>query len=121
MAAAVQTISKPSDVQDFVIGNKRARIRDITTDTGTYATGGSTIQASSFGLKHIDAVIVCSVSTSGTAGATALPVGIIYGTGGTSITLQYYESGGANAINAEKTNAEAMPSNQTVRVIVIGV
>lgn len=121
MAALVRTITKPSDVQHFVLGNKKARIFDITTDTGTYTTGGETIQASSFGLKHIDAVIVCSTSTSGTAGATALPVGIRYGTGGTSIVLQYYESAATGLIMLEKTNTEAMPSNQTTRVIVIGV
>lgn len=120
MASAVLTITKPSDVQNFVLGNKKAKFWDITTDTGNYATGGFTITASQLSLKHIDAVIVCSTSTSGTSGATALPVGVIYGSGGTSITLQVYEGSAAGTILGEKTNAEAMPSNQTVRVIAIG-
>jgi hypothetical protein len=49
MAAAVITVTKPTGVQDFVMGNKKAKFRDITADTGDYAAGGFTLTAAQLG------------------------------------------------------------------------
>lgn len=121
MAALVTTVSKPSDVQGFALSNKKARFFDISTDTGDYSTGGFTVQASSFGLKHIDIVIVGAAgATSGTAGATLNPIGVRYGTGGTSVIFQVYEAAATGLVLLEKTNAEAQAANFTFRILVIG-
>lgn len=124
MAAAVLTVTKPSDVKGaWKVGNRQGHIRDISIDTGNYATGGFTVTASQLGVKHIDIVLPESVATSGTAGATANPVGIRYASDGTSITVQLYELGGTGAAGdplAEKTNAEAVAANFTFRVLTFG-
>lgn len=120
MANVVHTVTKTSGTQHTVIGNKKLRFFDITTDTGNYVTGGSSLTASQFGLKKIDAITACSASTSGTAGATSLAVGFTRASTGASVTVQYYESAATGLIMLEKTGAEAMPSNQTVSVTVIG-
>jgi len=124
MAAAVITVTKPSDVKGaWKVGNRQFHIRDITADTGTYATGGFSVTAASLGLKHIDFCLIGSVATSGTAGATANSIGVRYDSTGTTLTFQLYELGGTGAAGdplAEKTNAEAYLSNFTFRVLVAG-
>lgn len=117
MADAVFSTARPTGVTGFMDGNKKVRYLTLTSDTGNYRTGGTTIQASTFGLKVID-FIECSggVATSGTAGATSLGVGFRYGTANTSVTVQLYEGGGSGVIGAEKTDNEAMPSNFTIRL-----
>lgn len=122
MAAAVLSVSKPSYVKgEWKVGNRSQKIRDITVDTGNYATGGFTVTAASFGLKVIEALIVCSTTgTNGTAGATANDVGVIYASDGTSVTIQLYESGASGAAQGEKTNAEAVAANFTIRTIAVG-
>lgn len=121
MAAAVITVTKPADVKgQWKVGNRQFHIRDITADTGTYTTGGFTLTASQFGLKHIDFALVGSLATAGTAGVEASLVGVKYATGGSSITVQVYESAGANVAPAEKTSNEAYAANWTVRFLVAG-
>lgn len=120
MAAAVITVTRPSDVQGFVLGNKRARFRDITADTGDYAAGGFTITAQILcGFKHVDICIVGSAATEGTSGANAQLIGVTYLSSGTSVQFQVYESAATGLPPLEKT-AEAYPANFTFRVLVIG-
>lgn len=121
--AVTYTLARPADraVSGFANGNVKVRYFDFSTDTGTYLTGGDTITAASLGLKHINFVSLSGgVATSGTAGATGLPVGIRYAADGKSFIIQYYEGSAAGTILAEKTNAEAMPSSHTIRVRVEG-
>lgn len=121
MTAAVITVTKPSDVKgQWVVGNRKFEVRDITADTGTYSTGGFSLTAAQFGLKKFDFVLAGSAATNGTAGATANPVGITYATGGTSITVQVYESGASGAAAGEKTDAEAYAANWTIRLLAAG-
>ncbi len=120
MAAAVITVTKPTDVQDFVISNKKAKFRDITADTGDYAAGGFTLTAAQLGLKHVDMCFVGSAATTGTSGATASVIGITYVSAGTSVKFQLYESGATDAPMNQKT-AEPYVANFTFRVLVIGV
>jgi len=120
MAAAVITVTRPSDVQGFVLGNKRARFRDITADTGDYAAGGFTLTAAQLGFKHVDICIVGSAATEGTDGANAQIIGVTYVSSGTSVKFQVYESAATGLPPLEKT-AEAYPANFTFRVLVIGV
>lgn len=120
MTAAVITVTRPSDVQGTVLGNKKLKFFDITADTGTYTTGGFTLTAAQFGLKHIDLVLPGGVATCGTSGVAANPVGVQYVSGGTSVTVQVYESAAANVAPAEKTSNEAYAANWTIRFAVIG-
>lgn len=121
MANAVYTQTRPADVRGFADGNKKVRYFDMTSDTGNYTSGGTTVTAASLGMHHIDFVTTSGgVATSGTSGATGLGVGITYASGGTSFTVQFYEGSTAGTILGEKTNAEAMPSNHTIRLRVEG-
>lgn len=121
MTAAVITVTKPTDIKgEWKVGNRSFKVRDITANTGTYTTGGFTLTAANFGLRHIDFVIVGSLATSGTAGATANAVGIQYAAGGGSITVQVYEAAATGLALLEKTNTEAYEANWTVRVLVAG-
>lgn len=123
MANAVFTTAKPSDrlVQHRTSDNLKVRYFDMTSDTGNYTSGGTSVTASSLGLKHISFVTASGgVATSGTSGATGLAIGITYASDGTSFTVQFYEGSTAGTILGEKTNAEAMPSNHTIRLRVEG-
>lgn len=121
MTAAVITVTKPSDIKgEWKVGNRMFKVRDITADTGTYTTGGFTLTAAQFGLRHIDFVLVGSVATNGTSGVAANPIGITYASSGTSVTVQVYESAAANVAEAEKTSNEAYAANWTVRFLVAG-
>lgn len=116
MADAVFSTARPTGVRGFAEANKRVRYLDLTSDTGNYRTGGTTILATTFGLKRIDFVEASGNPTSGTAGATSLGIGFRYGTNGASVTVQLYEGGGSGVIGAEKTDNEAMPANFAVRL-----
>lgn len=121
MAAAVNTVARPATVTGCVMGNKKVRYRDITSDTGDYGTGGFTLTAGQLvsGMHHIDMVTVGSLATQGTAGASACGVGVTYSADGTSVTFQLYEAAASGAPFLEK-NAEAMVANFTFRVKVEG-
>lgn len=121
MANAVFTNTRPSAFRGHVEGNKKIRYFDFASDTGNYTTGGTTITASSLGLRQIYFVTPSGLPTSGTSGATALGIGIRYASDNTSVTVQFYEGSTAGTILGEKTNAEAMPSNHTVRLRIEGI
>lgn len=122
MANAVFTNTRPTLVQGFAEGNRKVRYFDMTSDTGNYTTGGTTVTAASLGLRQVYFVTASGgVATSGTAGATGLGVGITYASTGVSFTVQFYEGSTAGTILGEKTNAEAMPANHTIRLRVEGV
>lgn len=119
MAAAVITVTKPSDVQNSTFGNKKVKFWDITSDTGDYAAGGFTLTAAQLGLKHVDFCMVGSGATEGTAGANAQLIGVTYVSAGTSVKFQVYESAATGLPPLEKT-AEAYPANFIFRVMVVG-
>lgn len=127
MTALAITVTKPAGTQDTKFGNKRVLIRDITIDTGTYATAGNTLTAAQISaggqpLKRIDFVgFGTNAMTGGTAGATGNPIGVTYTAGGVSVVLQQYEAAASGAPLLEKTNAEATVANATFRVLVIGI
>jgi hypothetical protein len=122
MAALAITVTKPTGTQDTKVGNKKCLIRDITIDTGTYATGGNTVTAATLGLKRIDYIgFGTNVMTGGTAGATGNPIGVIYTAGGVSVVLQQYEAAASGAPLLEKTNSEATVANATYRVMILGI
>src|SRR4051812_40871831 len=117
MAAAVITLTRPSDVQNTVVGNKKVKFWDITADTGDYAANGFTVTAAQFGLKHVDICIVgAGVATTGTAGATASPIGIRYSGAGTTVRFQSYETGTSADTPLNEKTAEAYVANFTFRV-----
>lgn len=126
MANAVFTETAPTYRARPIRGgdpaNQQIRYYDMTSDTGNYTSGGTTITAKSLGLKRIDFVATSGgVATSGTSGATGLGIGITYASDGTSFTVQFYEGSTAGTILGEKTNAEAMPSSHTIRLKVEGI
>jgi hypothetical protein len=121
MAAAVITVTRPSDVRGCVIGNKRMSFRDITANTGDYAAGGFTLTAAQLvsSAKHIDFVSVGSMATDGTSGATCEVVGINYLSSGTSVQFQVYQTGTSADAPMNEKGAEAYAANFTFRVMII--
>lgn len=120
MAAAVITVTRPTDVRGCKMGNKTVLFRDITADTGDYAAGGFTLTAAQLGLKHVDFCMVGSIATTGTAGATASPIGVTYVSAGTSVKFQLYETGTSADTPLNQKGAEAYVANFTFRVMVVG-
>ncbi len=121
MATAVYTLTQVGKTN--VIGNRKQKFYDWTSDTGTYATGGVTYQArAAFGMSKVDFINVGSGITGGTSGATLNHVGVRYGAGNTSVTLQVYESAATGLPALEKTggDTEANVANFTVRLEVVG-
>lgn len=117
----VVTATKPTGVRDGNLGIWDIRIRDITLDTGTYVTGGNTVQASSVGLKTIDFIAFGTQGmTGGTSGATINWIGVTYASDKRSVTIQQYESAATGLPGLEKTSAEATVANATFRVMFIG-
>lgn len=104
-----------------VVGNRKQKVFDLTSDTGTYVTGGDAFAArTKFGLNKLDFVSPCSSATGGTSGATVNEVGITYNSANTTATVQIYESAATGLPGLEKTNGEAMVANFTVRLFVQG-
>lgn len=121
MPAVVATLTRPSygltKVRSYRDAHLRVNIFDLTLDTGTYSSGGISLTAAQLGLKEIWFVTASAgVATTGTAGATGSPVGITFSTVGTSITVQLYEGSAAGTALTEKTNAEAIEANFTIRL-----
>ena len=116
------TIGIPS-VTDGRHDDSRALKRRIRTLTpvGNYATNGESITAQQVGLKRIIAVNLLNGSVApASTPTTAEAVGFIVAANGLSVTMRFYESGAANAALAEKTNAEAPPTGQTLTCEFIG-
>lgn len=119
MTAAVYTVATPTGVVDKQVGQVKFRTRNVSADTGTYATGGFTLTAGDLGLKHID-VVLAQGATSGTSGATFSPIGVTYAASGSSVTIQVYEAAATGLVLLEKTNAEAHEATWTLRLLAIG-
>ena len=114
----VVTSTKISGVADFDDGPYKARIRDITFNTGTYVTGGNVITAASVGLRTIDMVTMgTQAMTGGTAGATVNWIGVTYASNRQSVTFQQYECAATGLPGLEKDSAEATVANATFRVM----
>lgn len=120
MAAAVITVTPVSTSPAYVEGNRDVAFFDITADTGDYAAGGFTLNASDFKFKTIDIIELGSgAATQGTAGASAVPIGVTYPSG-TSVKVQLYETGGSSGAPLLEKGAEAYAANFTFRVKLIG-
>jgi hypothetical protein len=102
-----------------IIGNRKQKFYDLTA-TGTYAAGGDTITAASLGLKRFDKYEATGPATGGTAGATINWLGQRYGSENKTVIVQQYESAATGLPGLEKTDTEAVVSNFTVRVEVVG-
>jgi len=114
-------LAKVTDA-DCTFGNKRMKVRDVTF-SGSYATGGETINASDVGLRRIDQCYSQGFAA-GSTPTSGNPVGTIVASGGGSVVLRLYELGGTGAAGdpfAEKTNSEAYISGQNVRLTFVGV
>lgn len=119
MATAVITVTRPASSSDSTFGNKKIRIRDITSDTGDYVVGGFTLTAAQFGLRRFDFITIDGAATEGTAGANAQVIGFRYNATSTAVTVQVYESAATGLPPLEKT-AEAYPANFRFRAMAIG-
>lgn len=65
---ALGTVSRPSEVQDFAIGNRKLKMRTVQLTSGAnYTTGGETITARSLGFRKIEAAIPAGSARAGTA------------------------------------------------------
>jgi hypothetical protein len=103
--------------KQFKVGNAKVAIRDLPADTGTYVTGGNSITAASLGLRTIDFVEFGTQGmTGGASGATINWLGVTYASNRQSVTVQQYESAATGLPGLEKTSAEAVVANATVRV-----
>jgi hypothetical protein len=118
--ASTVTIPTNTDGRHDDTRSLKRRIR-LLTPVGNYATNGETITAQQFGMKRFVAINLLngSVAAASTP-TTAEGVGFIVSASGTSAVMRFYESGAANAALAEKSNAEAPPTGQTVLVEAIG-
>src|SRR4051794_2875946 len=85
-----------------VVGNRKQKVYDLTSDTGTYVTGGNSFAASLFGLKKLDFILPASSATGGTSGATVNEIGITYNSANTTATVQIYESAATGLPGLEK-------------------
>lgn len=113
MAAAVITKAKPVGVTGYNSGNKKIRYLKVTSNTGDYAAGGFDIDASDFGLRHLDFVSLNSgIATQGTNGASGVGIGITMASDRTSLTVQLYEvDTAADGAPFQEKGAEAMVAN----------
>lgn len=106
---ALGAITRPSNVQDGVWGNKKIRTREIVLGTGAnYPTGGETITASLVGLKKIEQVLTTSAVKATSGGATARTIAIDYtaiaGNYG-AVKMQVYTTASAEAANNSDQSA----------------
>src|SRR4051812_39797556 len=108
MAVAITQIAR------FSLGNKRAKIVDLTL-SGNYATGGEALTARTLGFKKLEFVCFNGPAVS-TDLATSNPVSYDYSTA----KLVSYESGASGTASAEKTNSEAYATGSHVRALCIG-
>lgn len=115
---ALGTITKPVPSPDYVIGNKRVRVRDVQLTSGAnYTTGGETITPAAVGLKlRIESVICTGQARTTTGGAATIPVSLDFATTPGSVKLQQYVA----ATGAEQA-ASANLSTFSARLTFIGV
>lgn len=118
MALTIATVTGA----DYVAGNKRVKVRDITFDN-SYPTGGESLTASDVGLKNIEQVIPNgpAVDSDGTGGTHAVPVSYDYSTS----KLQAWEvpdldgNAATNVVLNEVGNTDSL-ANYLVRITFIG-
>lgn len=118
MAVALAKVSNA----DYVTGNKKVRVRDVTF-SGNYATGGETITASDVKLRRIEQVLPVGQVAAASTPTSAVAIGCIVASDGSSVVVRSYELGGTGAAGdplAEKTNAEAYVTGQNVRLVFVG-
>jgi hypothetical protein len=54
VAYTLTAVTKPN-----VVGARKQKVYDLTSDTGTYVTGGNTFAASLFNLRKIEFIAPC--------------------------------------------------------------
>lgn len=99
---------------DYVTGNQKVKVRDLTL-SGNYATGGESLTAADVGLKKIFQVI-----PNGSGSSTDLATGNNFSYDYATAKLVVYESGASGAAIAEKTNGEAHATGLHVRCTFVG-
>ncbi len=104
---------------DYVVSNKRHKVRDITF-SGNYTTGGETITAAQVGLKKIEQVVLNGAVAVSTDLATSNPVGVRVAATGLSAIVTQYEGSAAGTALSEKTNAEVYATGSTIRATFVG-
>lgn len=115
---ALGTITKPTPSPDYVIGNKRARVRDVQLTSGAnYTTGGETITPAMVGLKlRIESVYNTGQARTTSGGAATIPLAVDYATTPGSVKLQQYVA----ATGAEQAS-NANLSTFSARLVFVGV
>jgi hypothetical protein len=109
---ALGTVTK---VDKYNVSNKRVRIYDVQLTSGAnYTTGGETLNASTVDLRRITECIPIGLALP-SGGATSRSVGVIYGTGNTSVKLLVHTTASAEAAG----NSDQ--STFTVRLRILGV
>jgi hypothetical protein len=116
------TLAKLTPNADTTFGNTRIKFRDITFDD-SYPTGGESLTAANFGLKHLDAVIPHgpAVDSDGSGGTNAVTVTYDH----TNSKLQAFrqidpaDTGGDQVSLPEVGSTDSL-ANYTVRVTAIG-
>lgn len=107
---------------DYVAGNKRVKVRDLTF-SGNYATGGETVTAAQVGLRKIERVQGLGGVAAASTPTSAVLLGAVVASDGSSVAIRSYELGGTGAAGdplAEKTDAEAYITGQNVRATFLG-
>jgi hypothetical protein len=103
---------------DYTAGNKRVKVRTLTF-SGNYATNGETITAAEVGLKRIEDVHFSGAAAAATP-TTAVVLGAVINSTGTSVAIRSYEAAASAAPFIEKDNSEAYITGQVVRATFIG-
>lgn len=122
MAIAIAKPTVASGRADYSSRGLRYRVRDLTF-SGNYATGGETVNASDVQLKSIQEVHFSGQVAAASTPTSAVLVGCVIASDSRSCAIRSYELGGTGAAGdplAEKTNAEAYISGQTVRAVFVG-
>ncbi len=117
MAVAAVPVKNASTV----FGNKRIKVYDLNF-SGSYATGGETVTASSVGLRKIDFVNVQGHVAEGSTPTTGNNVAVAISATGTSAAVRLYELGGGGLAGdpLQEKGAEAYITGQTCRAQFIG-
>jgi hypothetical protein len=116
--AITVAVSKPAGGRVDDVRALRFRVRTLTL-SGTYATGGVSIPASSFGLKRVIGVIPFGLAPA-SALTTAEAVHFVPSASGAAVTMLQYESAAAASPLGEVNNTQAVITGQAVTVLVIG-
>ena len=107
------TISRVANA-DYVVSNKKVKVRDITFDA-SYVTGGLSLTPADVGLKVIQQAVPHGLAKPATT-TTAIEVSYDYTN---SKLVAYWGNAGTASVIPEVTNATSL-ATQVVRITFIG-